>query len=443
MSFMKMKAGLLGICLLGFTSVALAQTAEDYFDQGVKASEQGKHKSALNFFQKARKAGMKKMSLDYNQAVSYYRLGQYEQARKLFSRLIDSKDFEQLAYFNLGLIANKQKDEKVAVRWFQRAYNSGEDQKVRALAATALERLGAKPKRLSSKKSSWRGLASTSFVSDSNVNLATDEINQASKSDTSIELYASANQWLKGNRKDGLRLKLDVTSQTYSTETQYNYLQLSAGLTRYGQLGAWQTRFTGKWDEINIDGSSYERILNAIAYGHTNLSNDKQLRLHYRLSRIVATDSGTATTLGNDYLDGVRHQFRAGIQKRYGEKRVRAYYQLELNDRDDFDEAGYLFQSYSPTRHTLKVIGYFSVANWDARVDGRYRTSSYSDANEVSSGVFEKREDKQLRLSARLIREIAKNMEFEGRYTYTDNNSNLNTYDYDRSVIQAGLNWRF
>jgi hypothetical protein len=330
------------------------------------------------------------------------------------------------------------------VRWFQKAYTSGDDPKVRALAATALERLGQKPPKRVAVKPRWTGMAYAALVSDSNVNLATDEVIEPSKSDTGLELYVAANQWLRGDREDGLRLNLSVNSQTYSSETQYNFIQLNAGLSRYGRLQDWQMRFSGDWAEINVDGGSYERIFSATAEGRNDLSKDRQLQLRYRLSRIIATDSGTATVLGNDYLDGIRHQLRIGLWQRNGSQRVRAFYQLELNDRDDLREAGYYFTSYSPTRHTLQLTAYLPVgADWTARLDGRYRLSTYNDANELVGGVSKTREDTQYRLSGQLSREIGKSQELELRYTYTDNNSNLNEYDYDRSVVQAGINWFF
>jgi len=423
------------LIMLFISSVTLAQTEADYFAKGVKASGSGQHEAALKQFQMAKKAGMKSAVLDYNLAVTYYRLGRYEESRKIFMKLTDSGAFSQLAHFNLGLISNKQKDERKAVKWFQRAYK-GDSNKLSELAAIALKRLGKKPKKAVRKKSPWKGLVSASLESDSNVNLATDEVNEPSKSDTSMSLYASANRWLKGNRKDGVRLDVNVNSQTYSSETQYDYLQLHARLSRYGRLGSWRTRFSGSWDEITLDGSAYERIISARADGRHNLSKDRQLRLRYRLSRILADST-------YDYLDGWRHQLRAGVRQRYGKKRVRAYYQLEVNDRDDYiGPISGRFTSSSPTRHVLRVTGYLPVgADWTARLDGRLRMSRYADANEFSVGAPKKREDDQYRLGVKLTHKFDKHLEFGVEYQYADNNSNIDVYDYDRSLVRANVSW--
>ena len=60
--------------------------------------------------------------LKYNFAVAYYRLSQYKEAKRNFSELAKNTRFERIAYFNLGLVANKQKNKPSAVRWFRRAY---------------------------------------------------------------------------------------------------------------------------------------------------------------------------------------------------------------------------------------------------------------------------------------------------------------------------------
>ena len=428
------------IFLVNPLSFAWAQTADDFFAQGISAAEKGDYKKSLNLFEKARKAGMSKPSLDFNQAVSHYRLGQYEQARKLFAGLVDNEEFAQLAYFNLGLIANKQKDEKTAVAWFQKAYAKDDNEKITVLAETALKRLGVKPKKIArSSRSTWSGYVSAAIASDSNVNLATDEINQPSKSDTSFELFASGNGWLSGSRRDGVRLELSGIVQNYSTETQYNFNLMHVGLSRFAQLGDWRTRFNGGWDEITVNGNSYERIFSGMVDARKDLTNESQLQLRYRLSSIDATDPAY------DYLTGIRHQLRAGLQKRYGEKRVRAYYQYEMNDRKDYvSPVTKTFTSYSPNRHTINLTGYFPlVTDWELRLDGRYRLSSYSEANDLPGGGSKKRQDAQTRASARIAYKMAKRQEVELKYSLTNNDSNINEYDYDRTLIQAGMNWSF
>ncbi len=430
---------LFGILLLGTISLAWAQTAEEYFTQGIRAAKNGDHKAALVLFQKARDAGMDKPSLDYDQAVSFFRSGEYAQAHTLFLRLIEDKEFSQLALFNLGLVANKKGDEKSAVSWFQKAYDNNNHPKVTALAATALKRLGAAPKIIThSQRSTWSGYTSAMIAHDSNVNLATGEVNQPSNSDTSLELYGAANKWLSGDRAHGNRLELSGVLQRYRTETQYNFADLHAGLSRFTQLNDWDVRVNGSVDEINVDNASYERIYSILWDGKKDLATDRELLLRYRFSRIT-------TPAGYGYLAGSRHQARIGIQKHYDKKRLQAYYQLEMNNRGDYvSPVNNAFTSYSPTRHTINLTGYFPITtDWETQLDARYRISKYNDANDLPVGGAKQREDSLTTVSARLAYAMAKHRELELRYSLSNNNSNINSYDYDRALVQAGMNWSF
>lgn len=422
--------------LLSSSSIVWAQSAEDHFNQGVFSSGKGNHEAALKFFNKARKAGMRNPSLDYNQALSHYRLGQYAQARKFFISLGEDKAYAQLAYLHLGLIANKQNDEKTAVTWFQKAYTNNNNRKVTALAETALKRLGKAPNSQKRQKPAWKGFVSTSLASDSNVTLA-DDVNQPSANDTYMEIFASGNTWLTGNRKSGVRLELSGDLQKYNTETQYNYSKLSIGISRFKKYDQWKTRLKGAFDDIKVDGTGYEQIFSVMADTRKTLDKNSELQMRYRFSSI-----DTPKQVYN-HLTGTRHQFRIGMQKRFSKKRLKAYHQYELNDRKDSgSHATNNFNSYSPTRQSLNIMGSFPLQNkLKMRLDGRYRASDYADANSLAGGGTKKRSDTQQRVRATLEYEIEKNIELNLQYALTENDSNINSFDYDRTLIQLGVNW--
>ena len=435
-------SGLFLSIMLMFSPFVFAQSGQDYFNQGVKAAESGDYRSALVQFQKAKKAGLDNSALRYNFGVAYYRLGLYEEAKKSFIALTDVAKFKQLAYYNLGLTANKQKDKAAAIAWFQRAFRDGKSDKVTILAREALKRLGAAPKRTTKPKRKWTGLASASLSSDSNVTLVNDDLAAVtSKSDTSITLSAYGARWLTGSRDDGVRLFARGYLQNYSTETNYNYTQFGLGAAHYNRMGNWSMRYGGFWDETYLGGSQYQRILSAEVRGRNSLSKSTQLRLRYKVSQINATDPVY------DYLGGLRQQIRAGIQTKNKANRFRVYYQLELNDREDFENlAGttYLFRSYSPTRHAIRMTGWWDITSvWKLRLDGRYRTSKYNDDFIRVGNVTESREDTQTRLSARLSKELAKNLDLQLAYTVTKNDSSIDTEDYDRDLFRIGLARKF
>ncbi len=418
---------------------AHAGAGQDYFDTGVRASGKRDYSAALRHFKKAKQAGMDTAALKYNVAVSYYRLRQYENARRIFSELADVGSFEQLAYFNLGLIANKQKDEPAAVRWFQRAYRNVSSKKIQVLAEEALKRLGNSPRRARRSDPDWTGFVSGSLSYDSNVTLVnSDLLGVTNENDTAMDVSASTARWLKGGINNGVRMSFGASLQKYSKLSQNDYSQLSARVMRYDRLGDWKMRIGGSWDEIYFNGSEYQRIVSADVRSRKVLSENNQLRLRYKLSRIQATDAVF------DYLDGWRQQLRAGIQLRDGKDRVRYYYQLELNNRKDRMGTIDPFVSYSPTRHMLRATGWWGLgSSWYTRLDARYRYGRYNDPSILNGGAIERRTDSQIRLSARISHVFARRWTVDGQYIYTNNDSSVDRRGYDRSIVKAGVTWSF
>lgn len=427
---------------LMFSPIVFAQPGMDYFDQGIKAAKAGDYKSALKQFEKAKEAGLDSAALQFNFGVVYYKLGQYEKAKQAFTVLTKVGNYQQLAHYNLGLIANKQNQKSEAIAEFQRAFQTGKSDKVKTLAREALNRLGAAPKEVTKPASKMIGIVSASYVSDSNVSLVNDDLaGVTTRSDTSMVLSAFAANWLSGDSKNGLRLYLRGYLQNYNTETDYNYTQFGAGLAKYIHYGDWQMRYGGFWDETYLGGSSYQRILSGEVRSRNYLSKNNQLRLRYKFSSIDATDPVY------DYLGGMRHQLRAGMQTRNKGNRLRAYYEYEMNDREDFENPAsttYTFRSYSPTRHTFRVTGWLDITKeWELRLDARHRTSEYNDEHVLSGGGTELRKDTQTRLSARVSKEMARDLNLEAAYTVTKNDSSLDEESYDRNMASLGLAWKF
>ena len=424
---------------LSVVSTAFAALGKEDFDRGIKASAAGDYASALQHFKKSKQAGLDTAALKYNLAVSYYKLKQYETARKIFMVLADVSTFEQRAYFNLGLIANKQKDEATAIRWFQRAYRNLSSEKIRKLAAVALKRLGVSPVKTRQLDQRWTGFVSSGLSHVSNATLVNEELPGVSgESDTGAGVSVTAGRWLKGNMNSGVRLKLNARMFKFSTLNQSDQSNFGVRVLRYDRLGNWKLRLGGSWDEIYFGGRDFERVVSADVRGRMALSQDNQFRLRYKLSRIQATNSVF------DYLDGWRQQFLVGLQQRRESGKTRYVYQLELNDREDRIGTVDPFTSYSPTRHTLQVINWWDLADrWNLRLSARFRYGKYTDKNILAGNVVERREDSQMRLQARASRKFGKEWEVEAKYTVATNDSTVDRKSYDASIASVGVYWSF
>lgn len=420
--------------ILSAPLAALAGEASDSFSRGVKVANTDDYKNALKHFLQARKQGLEKPALDYNLGVAYYRLGRYGEAHEAFTRLVKAPKFTHLAYFNLGLIANKTGNTRSANNWFLRTYHNTTDRNLKALSAKALKRLGIDVKEIPTMKK-WSGFVTANAGYDSNVKQANEDlVGVVGESDNSFEIMGVGNYWLRGGREEGVRLSFSADVQKYQTLNNDDFSQFHLGLSRFGRLGNWRMRFTGSWHESYLGGNNYQRIFSGEARGRHGLGDNKYLHLRYRLNYITATDTVF------EALDGWRHQLRAGIQVSQERHRFRGYYQLELNDRNDRD-SGTRFTSFSPTRHAVRGIASLRLnTRWQARLDARYRYSAYNDPSDISGVGIISRVDKQIRLGARLGRSFTRQWEIEGRYNYYDNRSNIDAYSYKRSVIFLGIN---
>ena len=102
------------------------------------------------------------------------------------------------------------------------------------------------------------------------------------------------------------------------------------------------------------------------------------------------------------------------------------------------------FISYSPTRQSLRLSGEVPLAPaWTFGGDLRYRNSRYNDDNLYSDGSSIRREDNQLQAGFKLRYELASDWEAQFEYSYTNNDSSIDDYDFDRNLYLLGISTLF
>jgi len=402
---------------------------------GIQSAREGQYQQALTHFLNAKKAGLNTPGLDYNLAVSYYRLGKYSRAKQFFLVLVENQESRQLAYFNLGLVTNRQKKETEAITWFKRAVEIEGGDKIRLMSLEALKRLNKKPV----VSSTWFGFASTNLLYDSNVTLANDALTGITQqSDTAAQLIANGSGWLNGNRSNGLRVSLGAYAQKYKTLNRNDFVQFNTALGQYNKLGAWQTQVYARWEESYFGGANYQRAFSLDSRGKRSFGNNRWLLLRYKLSRLQATSNRF------DYLGGWRQQIRLGSSFRKKTKSFTSYYQLELNDRQDRISPSGRFTSFSPTRHVVRANTGLDLSEyWRINLDGSYRYSAYRGINDLAGGVSTRRVDQQYRASMGLTRRLSDRWELNTRYSFTRNDSTINLYGYSRYQVMVGVNGTF
>jgi len=423
------------ILFLFLPLTSFAADATSTFNQGITAFESKDYSHAIELFETARKLGFKKPSLDYNLGVSYYKIGRYQDAESAFQRLTSDPTMQDLAFYNLGLLAAKQNQDADAKVWFMRAHDSTQNPKLKALSSIALSRFETTKKTAPAKNQGWNGLLSATIAHDSNVTL--EDVGSLVRDDNYYELLATGGVYIYGNNRDGLRVGLQADALDYSTENAFDYKQLGADLSYYKKLDQWYTRTALKLNDSWLGSTGYLRIGGLELRGDKILAKRKLLRLRYRYDNIASKD-----TL-YDYLEGNRHQFRIESRMPLDSSRLKLSYEIEVNDRNDFTSTTTPeFRSYSPMRNSVRAeLAFGNLGNWSPELKFRYRVSDYPDDYISALGTATSRSDKQLRTGINIKYQLEKNLNFELGYEYTNNSSSLSVYDYNRSVLSLNVNW--
>lgn len=404
---------LLGCWLI---NTSYAASGDRDFRAGITAFKTGNYSQAIADFERARNKGKHSSDLYYNLGVSYYHNGQYERSEQAFTHLLRDPKFRQLASYNLGLVALAKQQKQNALRWFRRAANMHDDNKVTALANRMIT-----ANTMHSSQPRISGMLSLGYGHDSNVTLASTG-SPTQKSDNYSELFGFISI-----PTGKLLINASIFDQRYSTVHAADFTQLSAGALYPLKRGRWLLLPGIYLNRDYLNSASFISLANLQFSASKPMFTQGRLQLRYRYSYISA-DNPTY-----NYLQGNRQQFtvQASNPTPWGQLRLR--YQLELNNRQNLANA-----NYSPTRHSLNArLKQKHEHGWQTSETLSWRNSQYGTAGTVT------RKDTLYKVKLNASTRLSGNWHGGFRYTYSDNQSNLSNESYTRNDIMAYLNWFF
>jgi tetratricopeptide (TPR) repeat protein len=414
---------------LSYVTPVLADSQQAFKD-GVEAFRNKQYQDAADAFERAWREGLETTALYYNLGASYYKLGRYDDALRVFEKVAQDKNMRPLAFYNMGLIAQQQSDYDLARRRFRQVLQETDNPALQRQAKNALRELD----KQAQKEKRWSGFASASLGYDDNVILAADTqtVTIANQDDTFLDVFAAATAAITSSVEfDGSAYLL-----RYNDLSQFDLNYFNIGLSYKQPWQKWQARLSGNLSQSYLSGSGFLRESIFGIQARRTLANQSRLRLRYRLARIDELTTSYA------HLAGWRHQAQIRSTWYFGKQRLRLYYTLELNDREDLQSPR--FTSYSPTRHILR-------ANWRTplfeRVTGyldvRYRNSRYNDPNVLAGGAQVTRSNDRFRFIARAVRTFARKWDVSAEYNYTNDNSNIDVYSYTRNqyMLSVAVPW--
>ncbi|MCK4710414.1 MAG: tetratricopeptide repeat protein, partial [Gammaproteobacteria bacterium] len=400
------------IWILLFTSAVFASAEKD-FEQGISFFKAANYTSAVVKFESAKKQGLKTVSLYYNLASSYYKLGDFKNSKRYFNQVAQVSSMRDLAKYNLGLIALKEGDKVKAREFFSSITNSATDQKLVKLSRKQLSGIDKVKKQ---KKSSLKVFLSSNIGHSDNIDSVADDGTVSGESDSFYNVFVSVPSLISGKPKAGWSFDGTLYKLDYFASGDYDEFQYAAGLKKEQKLADWDTSVKINLSKNDYAGDDYLSTLKLEAKGRKRLSKQERLYLLYQYSDISSKD------VSYDYLEG--SQQRARVEYRdYGSKNVKQlYYELEINDRGQL--VGIDTYDYSPARHTLRGK-YTHVLNkkWRLHGDLSYRFSDYPASDTVN------RDDDRWKFAVSTDYRLDKTFKLTSKLQFLDNASSVDRYN--------------
>ncbi|WP_150112664.1 tetratricopeptide repeat protein [Marinobacter nitratireducens] len=430
----------MAVCLLClvFSATATSQTddkARESLAAGIAHFQSGDLDAARDEFLRAEALGMRSISLSYNLAVVYYRLGEYELAERRFRSLLTTDD-RALAAYNLGLVALARGEQRVARAWFSEVSEGGAaPNKLQQMAKVQLDRLAA-DNVPAGHRGQGSGVLNLAGGYDSNIaGLPDGEL--SSKGGSFAELFAVGSYRVDSFNGNTLGLEGSAYGRRYPDDSGYNsslvrgsvflFEPLSEGY-REAELTVSQSWFSGQSFETRY-GLEGKRGWRPCAIEDANCS----------IALAVARIQGASNY---DAYDGQRYRLTLAAGKQIGHWRLDSQYRWDMEDRRDLS-VGDQFYSLSPQHHRLRIAASVPVSsNLLAGLSGSFRYSRYRDSHTIDTVgglVTERRTDR--RLSTTIFAEQWLNNRWLVRadWQYRRSDSSIALYDYRRHTVMLSI----
>jgi hypothetical protein len=399
------------LALAGVTSAA-----DDNWDFGKQAFENGDYAAALTFFETARDDGLDGPAVRYNIGVSQFKLGHYRAAGQTFSLIAHLfPKMRGLAEYNLGLVARRLGEKTEARGHFLQAYKySPEDRTIRILASRRLRELEPDVRTASR----WTGAFGARIGNDDNVALR-DEAGLPAGTTTDsamVDVFAAVQGPWSG--RSGVRFDASAYLIKYFDAGDFDQAEVAGGVFYDWRLDDWRIQAGVHVSAGSLGGEAFDRKTGAHARALRYFGGNSVVDLRYTYDDV--TDSNSLFS----GIAGSRQQIDARYRWYSDGHRVQLRYWLEFNDRVD--------PGVSPDRNRI-AVGYRyqpeEGVGYEADIDVRN-----SDYDQLTST----REEDLLIFRAALTYTFRNRWEVLLEYRSSDNDSSDDTFSYDRSQITLG-----
>lgn len=408
---------IISIGLLVVSNTVLA-SGENSFNQGLTAYRAGDYKKAAELFERARQQGLAKVAVYFNLGSSYYRLEEFDKAIPMFKQVVKSGQMVDIGTFNLGLIARKQKNNRLARQYFIQSISASNNDKLIYLARKNIQEID-------DQLGIWKStvLANAGF----NDNVSNTATGLAGGGDAYLTLAAYTHALISGSREKGWQAHGEFYNRSYSTIAGYGLGSLSGGMIRNTQLFGKNIYMGGYYKMQTLDGAPYQNIAGFESGLKSRTDSGALYDYRYRFESID-------TAAAYSYLQGTRQRFRIQrFSKLDKNSSLILAYRLELNDRQNSSTA-----SYTNVRNGIRASYYHAAKNdvvW--RFAARYRVSDYTPV------AAQDRFDNLAQFSVERRKKLKHELEWTLKYLLSHNESTDPAYAYTSNSIQVGIRKHF
>ncbi len=406
-----------------------------HYDQGVSAFKAGHYQQAVALFSRVLNGTPNAELVHYNLGTSYYKLGEYERALSHFRLASKKPALAGLAYYNLGLTSVRLAELSQAKQYFRLAHRKTESRQIQALAKRQLDKFDDRSGVKRNRTGKFSSYISLNYNYDDNVTNANDDIiTETIESDEYVDLFAYIKYKAPFGESAANSVKLGGYVSRYDNLTTQDQTQINLSFSHYRVIGDWRSRFSVQAYRDEIGMTDFQQRYNYQLRGDLLYRKSQRLRLQYDYTEIDHLDELYRP------LSGDRHRLKIENRSRFAKGRSALLgYRFEYNQRND-QRTVTSFTSYSPSRHSVYLRFKEKLSpKLKMKMYLGYRVSDYRVGNQVNSQTLAVREDKRLRATLQLNRAINNHVDLALKYRYTRNTSNYVSKAYKSNYFGLAL----
>ncbi len=424
------------LCLL-FSAPLQASSeaaARAQFKAGIAAFQNNDLEQARQLLEAAA-TQLQSRALIYNLGVLYYRLGEFDDAERMFGQLLSTKQ-RALASYNIGLIALARNQTSRAREAFLSVASESTEDNLIKLARGQLEELGAP-----SPPSRWQTLLSLSAGYQENIALFPDSA-PSSLDGSFLESVNAISGYPLRKGKNALKTRVLLYGRQYREETDFNSHLVRAEAAWEHSENRYRFKLGLGGDQLWQGGASRERrarLTSDVSTGHCSVrSETARCNITLSAEQIFAADRFSA-------YDGQHFRLDSRYKARFENLRGEARYRVDYDDRQNLNN-GSEYYSVSPLGQTLTLgLGYAFTPGLELGASASYRFNYYRTPHrlEVPEGLLiVRREDNRLTLELEGKYRINKTVSLLLTLRQAQNNSNIERYDYNQKTATLGVAFR-